>query len=86
MKGKIKIGYDKWLHFLVGMMLFLFGWLAFNIQVGLTVCVMVGVLKELSDVSGLTNYVIPDNKREFDFWDMIATMIVPILIYAITTV
>lgn len=83
MQGKIKIGYDKWLHFLVGMMIFLFCWLAFNIQVGLTVCVLTGVFKELSDVSGLTNFIIKDNKREFNFWDMVATMIVPIIIYMI---
>ena len=79
----MKIEYDKWLHFLVGMMIFLCGWVFINIQVGLISCVLAGFLKEISDASGLTNYVIKDNKKEFNFWDMVATFIVPLVITAI---
>jgi len=80
---KIKIGYDKWLHFLIGMMIFLCGWVFINIQVGLIACVLAGVFKEISDFSGFTNYVIKDNKKEFNFWDMVATFIIPLIISAI---
>ena len=79
----MKIGYDKWLHFIIGMMIFLCGWVFINLQVGLITCVLVGVFKEISDISGLTNYVIKDNKKEFNFWDMVATFIVPLIISAI---
>ena len=79
----MKIGYDKFLHALIGMMIFLCGWVFINIQVGLTAVVMIGILKELSDVFGLTQLAIPNTKRNFDYWDFIATIILPIIIYAI---
>ena len=82
----IKKNYDKFLHALIGMMIFLCGWVFINIQVGLIACVLVGVFKEISDISGLTNYVIKDNKKEFNFWDMIATCIVPLFISAIISI
>ena len=79
----MKIAYDKFLHALIGTMIFLCLCVFTNIQISLTVVVLVGVFKELSDVSGLSKLVIKDTKREFQFWDMVATMIIPIIIYAI---
>ena len=83
MKGKLKIGYDKFLHALIGMMIFLCGWVFINIQVGLIACILAGIFKEISDISGLTNYIIKNNKKEFQFWDMVATFIIPLIISAI---
>lgn len=71
----MEIKKDKGLHFIVGLTIFLFTWFAFNINIGLIVVILAGLGKELYDT-----FI---KKTGFDYFDFLATIIVPIIIYAL---
>lgn len=78
MKGNLKdfignIGYDKWLHFIVGMMMFFIIWTLLGIPFTFPIIVTVAVLKEVYDA----------RTSGFDKWDVVATAILPFIVWLI---
>lgn len=81
MKGNLKyltskIGYDKWLHFIVGMMLFFIIWTLLGIPFTFPIIVTVAVLKEVYDA----------RTSGFDKLDVVATCILPFIIWIIHSI
>ena len=84
MKINFKLPQDKWLHFIIGMMLFLVSTAVFNYHTALIITVVVAFLKELNDGLKVIPYLLTNKgKTTFSLSDLIATIIVPLFIASI---
>ena len=73
----MKIGKDKAYHAGAGLIIFLVFWWWFSVEVALTVTVLSAFFKELYDT-----FI---KKKHFEYWDFVATIIIPIIIYGVAT-
>lgn len=62
---------DKLLHSFYGMLLFLIGWVLINIYFGLLFTIVIAIIKEVYDEI---------KYKGFSFYDLIATILLPILV------
>lgn len=84
MKISFKLPRDKWLHFIIGMMIFLVSTAVFNYHTALIITVVVAFLKELNDGLKVIPYLLTNKgKTTFSLSDLIATIIVPLFIASI---
>ena len=87
MKIPFNIPTDKWLHFIVGLMVFAVTTMFFNHFIGIIVTVVIAFLKELNDGLKLIPFLLTSkSKTTFSLKDMVYTFIIPMIIAAIMNI
>ena len=84
MKTPFNIPTDKWLHFVIGLMVFGASTIFFGHIVGIIITVVVAFLKEFNDgLKWIPFLLTSKGKTTFSLSDLRATIVLPLIIAAI---